>query len=90
MGKYTSQLGFEILGGERLNTVVITGTCDHPHIASDFRNVFFRKVKARPQTPNICRQFIVNDKVFAFGPLLMNKDATGAHGNTARILSVDL
>ncbi|EFJ42226.1 hypothetical protein VOLCADRAFT_67248 [Volvox carteri f. nagariensis] len=90
VGKVTETLAFEVLGGERLNTLVLTGTCDYPHISTDYRNVFYKKVKARPQTPLIRSQYIISRGVFEFGPLLHSKDATGylegAHpDNTARI-----
>lgn len=47
------------------------------------RNVFYKKVKARPQTPTIARQFIISKNLFEFGPLLMNKDTTGETSNHA-------
>ena len=44
---------------------------------SPLRNVFYKKVKTRPQTPSIARQYIISKNMFEFGPLLMNKDPTG-------------
>ena len=41
------------------------------------RNVFYKKVKTRPQTPSIARQYIISKSMFEFGPLLMNKDPKG-------------
>ena len=41
------------------------------------RNVFYKKVKTRPQTPSIARQFIISKNMFEFGPLLLNKDPAG-------------
>ncbi len=49
LGRFTDLLGFEVVGGEKLVTVPVTGTCDYPHISSDPRNVFFRK--ASPHHP---------------------------------------
>lgn len=90
MGKFADVLGFEVVGGDRNVTLPISGVCDHPHIASDYRNVFYRKVKARPSTPSVARQFVVSKNQFEFGPLLMGKDTTGydtgAHpDNTAKM-----
>lgn len=90
VGKFTETLAFDVLGGERLNTLVVTGTCDYPHISTDYRNVFYKKVKARPQTPLIRGQYVISKGVFEFGPLLHSKDPTGylegGHpDNTARI-----
>ena len=41
------------------------------------RNVFYNKVKTRPQTPRIARQYIISKNMFEFGPLLMNKNSSG-------------
>lgn len=73
VGRFTESLGFEVLGGEKLTPLMVSGTCDHPHISSDPRNVFYRKARARPQTPTIARQFIMAKNVFEFGPLLHSK-----------------
>ncbi|KXZ49496.1 hypothetical protein GPECTOR_21g722 [Gonium pectorale] len=90
VGKFTETLAFDVLGGERLNTLIVTGTCDYPHISTDYRNVFYKKVKTRPQTPTIRGQYIISKNVFEFGPLLHSKDPVGylegAHpDNTARL-----
>lgn len=44
LGKFASTLGFEILGGERNNSVALSGMCGLPTIATDYRNVFYKKV----------------------------------------------
>ncbi len=77
MGKFTSSMVFEVVGGERGNQLVMTGMCGLPQIATDYRNVFYKKVKARPSTPLIARQFVISKNMFEFGPLLMNKDPKG-------------
>lgn len=48
MGKCSSDLGYEVASGEHLVPLPIEGTCDYPHISSDFRNVFYRKVRLYP------------------------------------------
>ena len=45
MGTFTDQLAFDVKGGDRPVSLPITGTCDHPHISADYRNVFYRKVR---------------------------------------------
>jgi len=50
VGKCSSTLGFEVVSGERLVAVPIEGTCEHPHISADYRNVFYRKVGAHTHT----------------------------------------
>jgi hypothetical protein len=42
------------------------------------RNVFYKKAKTRPQTPNISRQYIISLARFEFGPLLTGKDPAAA------------
>ncbi|KAJ9512718.1 hypothetical protein QJQ45_019009 [Haematococcus lacustris] len=89
VGTFTETLGFQVLGGERLVSVPCTGACDYPHISTDYRTVYYRKVKARPPSPSVSRQFIVSKGLFEFGPLLVGKDITGydtgAHpANTAK------
>ena len=42
--------------------------------------MFYKKVKTRPQTPSIARQYIISKSMFEFGPLLMNKDPKGEGG----------
>ncbi len=76
-GKFTETLLFDVLGGDPRNTLVLTGTCDYPHISADYRNVFYKKVKARPQTPLIRGQYVISKGVFEFGPLLHSKVVAG-------------
>lgn len=37
LGKFTDTMAFEVVGGERNNTVTVTGTCGLPTIATDYR-----------------------------------------------------
>ena len=37
LGKFTDTMAFEVVGGERNNTVSMTGTCGLPTIATDYR-----------------------------------------------------
>jgi hydrocephalus-inducing protein len=75
VGRFSEALGFEVVSGERpAASVALSGTCDHPRIAADPRNVFFKASKTRPATPNVCRQFITATSVFEFGPLLAGKE----------------
>ncbi len=47
LGRFSTNLGFEIWSGDspQAFTLPVMGVCDHPHISSDYRNVFFRKVR---------------------------------------------
>lgn len=44
VGKFGELLGFDVLGGDRNVSLPVSGICDYPHISSDYRNVFYRKV----------------------------------------------
>lgn len=56
--------------------VRVTGVCDYPRISDDFRDVFYRKVRSRPRSPLISRQYIIPAERFEFGPLLSGKSKT--------------
>jgi hypothetical protein len=64
VGTFSEALSFEAVYGEHhaaaaaAAAVALSATCDHPRLACDPRNVFFRTAKARPATPAISRQFI--------------------------------
>ena len=73
VGKFTEMLGFEVVGGEKHKVAVCQGICAYPQISDDYRNVFYKKVKTRPSSANISRQYIISDQKFDFGPLLAGK-----------------
>eukprot|EP00854_Cymbomonas_tetramitiformis_P000766 gene766-1240_t len=73
IGKITEMLGFEVLGGEKNAILVTRGECAYPQISTDYRNVFYRKVRQRPMSANVQRQYIISRGVFEFGPLLVGK-----------------
>ena len=77
VGKYNQIAGFDVLGGEKNSSVVLSGICAHPTISTDYRNVFLRKAKTRPQSPLVNRQWIINRSNFEFGPLLSGKSSEG-------------
>lgn len=77
IGKHNQIAAFDVLGGDKNNSVVLYGLCVYPTISTDYRNVFFRKVKTRPQSPLVNRQYIINKGTFEFGPLLAGKPSEG-------------
>lgn len=45
VGKFSETLMFEVKGGERNVPLLVNGVCDFPQISSDYRNVFYKKVR---------------------------------------------
>eukprot|EP00698_Gefionella_okellyi_P022526 TRINITY_DN7486_c0_g1_i1.p1 TRINITY_DN7486_c0_g1~~TRINITY_DN7486_c0_g1_i1.p1 ORF type:complete len:4186 (-),score=1237.39 TRINITY_DN7486_c0_g1_i1:99-12656(-) len=74
IGAFTETLLFEIRGTDKQYTITSKGVCAFPQISDDPRNVFMRKVKAKPSTGYVHRQYVAKDNVFDFGPLLMKKE----------------
>ena len=54
--------------------VDLSGACAYPQLQHDFRNVFYRKSKARPPSVAISQQFIISEEVFDYGPLLYGRN----------------
>jgi hydrocephalus-inducing protein len=55
----------------------LNAICEFPTINSNFRNVFLVNKKSRPAAPPdsyLSKCYIINDNLFDFGPLLINKD----------------
>ena len=75
IGTHDEMLGFEVCGGggETASALPLRGVCAHPSVSSDYRNVYYRKTKTRPASPDVRRQFVVNRGVFDFGALLAGK-----------------
>jgi hypothetical protein len=46
VGRFSEVLAFDVQGGERNVLLPLSGVCDYPHISTDYRNVFYRKVRA--------------------------------------------
>ena len=76
IGKFQERFMFEVRGGNMLE-LNCEGTCAYPQIATDYRNVFYRKAKGRPSTPLVNKQFIISEEVFDFGPLLAGRKKDG-------------
>eukprot|EP00898_Chlorokybus_atmophyticus_P005824 jgi/Chlat1/6242/Chrsp44S05765 len=73
VGTFEEAIVFEALGGEKAVSVACKGVCAYPQISQDYRNVFYRKVKVRPASAAISKQYVVSKGVFDFGPLLAGK-----------------
>lgn len=76
IGSFTERFGFESRGGNQLD-LTCKGTCAYPQISTDYRNVFYRKAKARPSTPAVSKQYVIGEEVFDFGPLLAGRSKEG-------------
>ena len=64
-------------GSEGKTTVAVSGVCDQPHISTEPTEVFARRVKTRPDSAKVSRQYIVSTGQFEFGPLLAGRDSQG-------------
>ena len=86
VGDVIETLGFEIAsfgGPANYGSIVCQSTCSYPQLSQDYRNVFYRKVKAltkkAPNTIAIAnKQYVVSEQTFEFGPLICmpDQDAT--------------
>jgi hypothetical protein len=68
-----TKLAFEVCYGDTKLEVPVKALCAYPSISTDPRNVFPRRVKARPGREcdaAVCKQYVTNRKRFEFGPLL--------------------
>jgi len=76
-GQYESQLDFECFFATKGFKVSCSAACDFPSINSKAINVFMQRKKFRPPTPPDCyisKHYIMTEKVFDFGPLLIGKN----------------
>ena len=77
VGKFEEELCFEMVGVHGVQRRLrVRGTCAYPQISTDYRNVFYRKLKTRPPTPQISKQYIIPKQTFEFGAVLCGKDDT--------------
>jgi hydrocephalus-inducing protein len=74
IGQYSESLLFELVANRKQFVVQSRATCAYPTVSADYRNVFMRKIKARPAKGTVRKQFVVSQNVFDFGPLLVGKD----------------
>ena len=75
VGRFEQELGFEMVGVHGVTrNIKVRGVCAFPQISSDYRNVFMRKLKARPDTASISKQYIISKQTFEFGPVLCGKE----------------
>ncbi|KAF4667893.1 hypothetical protein FOL47_003343 [Perkinsus chesapeaki] len=75
-GTFSEQFKFEVVSGGLFPfqaSVDVSGTAGLPHINSDPRNVFMRRIKNRPRTGYARKQFIASQSIFDFGPLLAGR-----------------
>ena len=76
-GNYESTFEFECLFATKGFKVPCNALCDFPSINSKAVNVFMQRKKFRPTNPPDCyisKHYVMTEKVFDFGPLLIGKD----------------
>ena len=67
----------QVAGSEGRSTAAVSGVCDQPRISTEPTQVFARRLKTRPDSAKISRQYIVSTGQFEFGPLLAGRDSQG-------------
>eukprot|EP00929_Paragymnodinium_shiwhaense_P012789 TRINITY_DN120685_c0_g1_i1.p1 TRINITY_DN120685_c0_g1~~TRINITY_DN120685_c0_g1_i1.p1 ORF type:complete len:3365 (+),score=726.60 TRINITY_DN120685_c0_g1_i1:1028-10096(+) len=83
----SSSLQFEVVGGVHGNAPAIisaSGVTAFPAINGDPRNVFMRRVKAKPASGYASKQYITSLGVYDFGPLLAGRDAASSKPPVAK------
>lgn len=72
VGSFAESFTFEVMDGlaDAHPVLHCAGTCSYPSISRDYRNVFYRKVKAKPVPQAVSKQYIIATDTFDFGPLL--------------------
>ena len=93
VGSFTETLGFEIAAfgiQSNFSAVVCQSTCAYPQISQDYRNVFYRKVKAHTKKgandkilPIVNKQYVVSEQAFEFGPLICGRTLTEDENDTS-------
>lgn len=73
----TTGVTLQVAGSEGKTTVAVTGVCDQPRVSTEPALVFARRLKTRPDSAKISRQFILSTGQFEFGPLLAGRDSQG-------------
>lgn len=77
-GQYEGTFEFECMFGSKPFKVPTSGVCDFPTVNSKPVNVFMNRKKFRPANPPECyisKHFVMTEKVFEFGPLLIGKNS---------------
>ncbi len=86
-GKFTSQLGFKVTGSPNEYSLLCSGVCAVPEIASDARSVFMRRIKTQRRNAILRKQFVLDKRVFVFGPLLVGKDPSSRESKDEEALA---
>jgi len=72
-GRFDVSLGFMIVGGTKEYPLICTGICAVPQISNEPRSIFMRRSKTQRSRAIFHKQYIMDQKIFKFGPLLVGK-----------------
>jgi hydrocephalus-inducing protein len=75
VGQHDASFGFELFGRAKQYSLPLKGTCAYPEISSDSRTVFMHRIKTKKPNTIVKKQFIADQNVFDFGPLMVGRDA---------------
>lgn len=73
-GEYSQPLAFAVTGFDAdVFEVMCTGHVDFPRINTDVRNIFYNKIRNRPDNVLVSKKYVAGRQCFEFGPLLSGK-----------------
>lgn len=72
-GRFEQDLNFEIMGTRTVYTIKCTGLCQYAHFSTDYKKIFPKVRKARDEKQIIHGEYIINQGMYDFGPLLSAK-----------------
>ena len=77
VGKYDQKLKFGVMGSSNEFELPCRSICAYPQISTDYRSVFSRSTKQRPDGGFVQRRYVITRQTFEFGPLLVGKTREG-------------
>ncbi len=72
-GKYNQTFTFETVNQDKQFTVKAKSVTSIPTISSESKNVFMKRVRAKPEHRIVMKKFIIQDDVYEFGPLRLGR-----------------
>ncbi|KYF44521.1 hypothetical protein TGARI_206550B, partial [Toxoplasma gondii ARI] len=87
-GVYETGLAFSVVGdSQSLLRVGVRATCSVPKLSMSPKQLFRQVLRARPSEREglVCKQFIVDEGVYDFGPLLLGRPSAPAKGLYAKL-----
>jgi adenylate kinase family enzyme len=71
VGVFESMLQLGLTGRKLKFKIKCRGVCNYPEISTFYRSIFPRRIKQRVENKTVSKKYIVNEKIFEYGPLLI-------------------